>query len=205
MSNYKIIAYDDNKGVFAMNKNNNPNCYPYFPGPTGPTGPTGLQGPAGIQGPQGEQGPTGPTGPLATNPATFAYKYNDEGTELNLTANKTDKIALSIAGEASGISVTLENSMVINSYGTYKIEYFFSGSADKNVGIVTEVEVNDISVNGSEISKDVTANNEADFHGITVAVLNPLDTIYLGIRANQDTIVTPAPDVNAYLILTKLS
>lgn len=47
MSNYKIIAYDDNKGVFAINKNNNPNCYPYFPGPKG------LQVPAGIQGPQG--------------------------------------------------------------------------------------------------------------------------------------------------------
>ena len=87
-----------------MNKNINPNCYQIFPGATGPAG------------------PTGPTGPSGTNPAVFAYKYNDEGNTKELTANQAEQVDLAISSEASGISVTLENSMIINTTGIYKIE-----------------------------------------------------------------------------------
>ena len=191
-----------------MNKNINPNCYQIFPGATGPAGPTGPTGPEGIigaTGPIGPSGATGPTGPSGTNPAVFAYKYNDEGNTKELTANQTEQVDLAINSEASGISVTLENSMIINTSGIYKIEYFFSGSISENAALVIELENNGISINGSEISKDAIANTDTDFHGAVVLEANQNDIINIGVRANKNVTLTPAPDVNAYLIITKLS
>lgn len=191
-----------------MNKNINPNCYQIFPGatgPAGPTGPTGPEGTIGATGPIGPTGATGPTGPSGTNPAVFAYKYNDEGNTKELTANQTEQIDLAINSEASGISVTLENSMIINTSGIYKIEYFFSGSISENAALVIELENNGISINGSEISKDAIANTDTDFHGAVVLEANQNDVINIGVRANKNVTLTPAPDVNAYLIITKLS
>ena len=194
-----------------MNKNINPNCYQIFPGATGPAGPTGPTGPEGTIGatgpigPTGSTGPTGPTGPSGSNPAVFAYKYNDEGNTKALTANQTEQVDLAINSEASGISVTLENSMIINTSGIYKIEYFFSGSISENAALVTELENNSISINGSEISKDVIANTDTDFHNAIITEASQNDVINIGIRANKNVTLTPAPDVNAYLIITKLS
>ena len=191
-----------------MNKNINPNCYQIFPGatgPAGPTGPTGPEGTIGATGPIGPTGATGPTGPSGTNPAVFAYKYNDEGNTKELTANQTEQVDLAINSEASGISVTLENSMIINTSGIYKIEYFFSGSISENAALVIELENNGISINGSEISKDAIANTDTDFHGAVVLEANQNDVINIGVRANKNVTLTPAPDVNAYLISTKLS
>ena len=191
-----------------MNKNINSNCYQIFPGATGqagPTGPTGPEGTIGATGPIGPTGATGPTGPSGTNPAVFAYKYNDEGNTKELTANQTEQVDLAINSEASGISVTLENSMIINTTGIYKMEYFFSGSISENAALVIELENNGISINGSEISKDVIANTDTDFHGAVVLEANQNDVINIGVRANKNVTLTPAPDVNAYLIITKLS
>ena len=191
-----------------MNKNINPNCYQIFPGatgPAGPTGPTGPEGTMGATGPIGPTGATGPTGPSGTNPAVFAYKYNDEGNTKELTANQAEQVDLAINSEASGISVTLENSMIINTTGIYKIEYFFSGSISENAALVIELENNGISINGSEISKDAIANTDTDFHGAVVLEANQNDVINIGVRANKNVTLTPAPDVNAYLIITKLS
>lgn len=191
-----------------MNKNINPNCYQIFPGatgPAGPTGPTGPEGTIGATGPIGPTGATGPTGPSGTNPAVFAYKYNDEGNTKELTANQTEQVDLAINSEASGISITLENSMIINTTGIYKIEYFFSGSISENAALVIELENNGISINGSEISKDAIANTDTDFHGAVVLEANQNDVINIGVRANKNVTLTPAPDVNAYLIITKLS
>ena len=191
-----------------MNKNINPNCYQIFPGatgPAGPTGPTGPEGTIGATGPIGPTGATGPTGPSGTNPAVFAYKYNDEGNTKELTANQAEQVDLAISSEASGISVTLENSMIINTTGIYKIEYFFSGSISENAALVIELENNGISINGSEISKDAIANTDTDFNGAVVLEANQNDVINIGVRANKNVTLTPAPDVNAYLIITKLS
>ena len=63
---------------------------------------------------------------------------------------------------------------------------------------------NDISVNGTEISKDMIANTDMDFNGSVVSIINPRDIITIAIRANKNVTLTPAPDLNAYLILTKL-
>ena len=95
--------------------------------------------------------------------------------------------------------------MIINTSGIYKIEYFFSGSISENAALVTELENNSISINGSEISKDVIANTDTDFHNAIITEASQNDVINIGIRANKNVTLTPAPDVNAYLIITKLS
>lgn len=176
-----------------MNKDINSNCYRVFPGATGPTGPTGATG------------PTGPTGSSGSNPNIFGYKYNDEGNTKTLTANITMPIDLSINGKANGISVTLENSMIINTPGIYKMEYFFAGSISDSTALVIELRNNNIPINGSEISKDLLANTEADFHATTIVEASQNDVINIAARANKNVVLTPAPDVNAYLIITKIA
>lgn len=179
-----------------MNKNINSNCYQIFPGATGPTGPTGAIGPTGS---------TGPTGPSGANPTIFGYKYNDEGNTKTLTANIDSMIDLAINGNSNGISVTLENSMIINTPGIYKMEYFFAGSISDNAALVLELQSNNISINGSEISKDLLANTEASFYATTIVEASQNDIINIAARANKNVVLTPAPDVNAYLIITKLA
>lgn len=94
--------------------------------------------------------------------------------------------------------------MIVNTFDTYKIEYFFSGSISDNAALVVDVDNNDISINGTEISKDMIANTDMDFNGSVVSIINPRDIITIAIRANKNVTLTPAPDLNAYLILTKL-
>ena len=185
-----------------MNRYPSPNCYHIINGATGPIGPAGITGPTGPIGPTGVTGPTGPSGEAFTK--EFAHKYNDEGNTIELTANIPHQVSLNISGEASGITVNLENSMIINSFGTYKIEYFFSGSISDNAALVVEVDNNDVSINGTEISKDVIVNTDTDFQGAVIVVANPRDIIDMKVRANKNVTLTPAPDLNAYLIITKL-
>lgn len=180
-----------------MNKNIKSTCYPYFPGATGPTGPTGMQG---------EIGATGPTGPQGENfKSIYGHKYSDESDTINLTANIPSQINLAIANLASDITITLENSMIINTYGIYRIDYFFSGSINEDAALTVEVNTNGAPINGAGISKDAISNTDLDFNGSTVEILNPRDIIDLTIKSSKNAVLTPAPDLNGYLIITKIN
>lgn len=223
-----------NPGMEAkvVNSGTNENVILDFTIPCGATGPKGEQGIQGLPGTSdtiefrntktGDPGtkamvtdttgsphhiidfiiPQGPKGDLSEN--VFAYKYNESQDTIELTQNQTSIVALGINGDANKISVTLENSMIINEYGIYKIEYFFSGAISEVAALTVGVLNNNVEINGTEISKDVLVDTDTDFNGTTITKLNEKDIINIGIRANKNVTLSPAPDLNSYLIITKL-
>lgn len=64
---------------------------------------------------------------------------------------------------------------------------------------------NDEVIDGTTINKDLITNTDSDFYGATVLELEQNDFISLSVRADADTdtVLTLAPDINAYVIITK--
>ena len=71
----------------------------------------------------------------------------------------------------------------------------------------TELLRNDEVIDGTTISKDLITNTDSDFYGATVLELEQNDFISLSVIANADTdtdtVLTLAPNINAYVIITK--
>lgn len=153
--------------------------------------------------PKGDMGPTGPTGP---NPRSFyAHKFSDVGNTINLTKAISERIELNRTSFKDGINTDEEDVMVITATGIYKIEYFFSGSSTTETALTVFVGNTDETVDGSEISKDVVVNVDTDFHGNVLTRLEENDVISLNIIAKKDTMITPAPDTNAYLLINRVA
>lgn len=145
--------------------------------------------------------PIGPTGP--EHIATFGYEFSDIGTILNLKKQEGAQIPLNRVGSSREMKLE-ENQFTILTNGIYKIEYYFSGSISVDTALFVEVLQNDEEIDGTTISKDLITNTDSDFYGMTITTLNEGDIITLGVRANNDVVLTFAPDINAYLLITKL-
>lgn len=153
--------------------------------------------------PRGYDGNIGPTGPEFAR--AFGYKYSDVGTVLNLTKQIGEKISLNRGVESKEIDISKDDEFIILIDGIYKIEYYFSGSITDDTAFFTELLSNDEVIDGTTISKDLITNEDSDFIGASVVSLKNGDVISLSVRANADTVLTLAPDTNAYLIITRLS
>lgn len=147
-------------------------------------------------------GITGPTGPSPIS--VFGYKYSDLGTILNLSKQVIVKVPLNRNGEAREIDLEDNSDFIILENGIYKLEYYFSGSISNDTAFFTELLRNGEAIDGTTISKDLVTNNDSDFYGACVTRLEVTDRISLGVRANNDVVLTLAPDINAYVIITKL-
>ena len=174
-------------------------------GPTGPKGepgPQGQQGEQGITGPQGPQGPTGPTGPAAIS--AFGRKYDNSINNINLQENVAQTIPLASNGPNSGIGVDTANALTINESGTYKVDYYFSGSTSQNANITVEINQNQTSIGSTTIIKDTTANVDTDFIGSSINSFAAGDKITLTIESTSTVTVTPTTGTSAYLNIYKI-
>ena len=180
-------------------------------GPTGPMGPTGVAGPQGAQGIQGltgEQGPTGPTGPTGpagtSSVAVFGRKYDNSTNTINLEANISQEIPLGSTGPSSGITTGTQNALTITENGTYKVDYYFSGSTNTNANVTVEINQNTTPIGSSTIIKDTTANEEVDFIGSSINSFAIGDKIGLSIESTSQITVSPSSGTSAYLNIYKL-
>lgn len=152
--------------------------------------------------PRGHDGNIGPTGPeFAT---AFAYKYSDVGTVINLTKQISEKIPFNRSGDSKQIDINKDDEVIILVDGIYKIEYYYSGSIVNDTAFFAELLKNDEVIDGTTISKDVTTNVDNDFFAACIVSLAKGDVISLVVRTNTDTVLTSAPDTNAYILITKL-
>ncbi len=154
--------------------------------------------------PKGFIGPTGPTGPAGPVNVAFAHRFNDVGTIMNLTENVPNFVTLNRNGEAMNIGIEEEGSFIIKSNGIYKIDFFFSGWASIDTSLVLGIDKNDEIVDGSEISRDITANTDSFFYGSVIIKCVSNDSIGFFIKSRKDVTITYSPDINAYMIITKL-
>lgn len=183
-------------------------------GNTGDTGAIGPQGPQGVQGPQGntgltgETGPTGPTGPAGppgtSAVATFGRKYDNATNNITLEANVSQTIPLGSTGPNSGITTGTQNALTINEAGTYKVDYFFSGSPSTDANVTVEINQNTTPIGSTTIVKDTTTNNDSDFVGSSINSFAAGDNISLSIESTTAVTISPASGTNAYLNIVKL-
>ena len=146
-------------------------------GVMGPTGPRGPQGPATIRvgntitGAPGTMAsvvnagsldnavltftiPAGPTGPAgAQEEIDFGEKYNTSVDTIALEANIPQNISLGSTGPTSGITTATQNTLTITTAGTYKVDYFFSGSSSADTELSVEVKQNANPIGSTTISK----------------------------------------------------
>ncbi len=153
--------------------------------------------------PRGYDGNIGPTGPGVVS--AFAYKYSDVGTVINLTKQINEKIPFNRSGDSKEIDINKDDEVIILVDGIYKIEYYYSGSITNDTAFFTELLKNNEVIDGTTISKDVVSNIDNDFFTSCIISLVKGDVISLSVRANTDTVLTSAPDTNAYIIVTRLS
>ena len=174
-------------------------------GPQGPQGPQGLQGNTGATGETGPTGPTGPAGPPGTSAvATFGSKYDNATNNITLEANVSQTIPLGSTGPNSGITTGTQNALTITEAGTYKVDYFFSGSPSTNANVTVEISQNTTPIGSTTIVKDTTTNNDSDFVGSSINSFAAGDNISLSIESTEAVTISPSAGTNAYLNIIKL-
>ena len=174
-------------------------------GPQGPQGPQGLQGNTGATGETGPTGPTGPAGPPGTSAvATFGSKYDNATNNITLEANVSQTIPLGSTGPNSGITTGTQNALTITEAGTYKVDYFFSGSPSTNANVTVEISQNTPPIGSTTIVKDTTTNNDSDFVGSSINSFAAGDNISLSIESTEAVTISPSAGTNAYLNIIKL-
>lgn len=151
----------------------------------------------------GATGPTGPAAASATN--TYGRKYDTTENNITLEQNIAQEIPLGSNGPSNGITLETQNKLTIPTTGIYKVDYYFSGSSSANADITVSVKQNDTSIGSTTISKNVTANVDADFVGSTINSFTANDKIGLAIESNTAATVSPASDTSAYLNIIRLS
>ena len=187
----------------VTNSGTNQNTILNFRIPAGPAGPQGQQGVQGLAGPAGPQGPTGPAAASPTN--TYGRKYDTTENNITLEANIAQDIPLGSNGPSNGITLNTQNKLTIPTDGTYKVDYYFSGSASTNTDVTIHVKQKETPIGSTAISKNVTANVDTDFVGSTINAFNAGDEIGLTIEATDAATISPASDTSAYLNIVKIA
>lgn len=174
------------------------------PGPPGPRGPQGIQGPRGLIGPQGPPGPQGPAGPAGPQgpqgPAGPAF--NTYGSFFNPAPQvSVAGVPLILTSTITANNVTLlANQVLINTTGTYLIDYGVNIVVGANVGDHIYLSVNGVPVAGTERQVSSVAQTSSG------TILNLVAGSLLGLNltpAGLTILATGSP--SAYLSLTRIS
>lgn len=212
----------DDKEKNCNNKKIKSKCnFCYVIGPTGPTGISpslsigtvttgapGTEASASITGNSPDYVlnltiPEGPTGPA--NSGVYGRKYSTAGDTVALETNIAQNLPLGSNGPSSGITTATQNALTITEDGTYKVDYYFSGSSSVNSNLTVEVKQGAVPIGSSSIVKSVTANQINDFVGSTINSFNAGDKISLIITSSAAATISPGSGTNTYLNIVKLS
>ena len=174
-------------------------------GATGPTGPQGVSGPTGQTGATGPTGPTGPAGSTIAQTVTYGRKYDTKEEAIALEANIAQDVSLGNNGPSNGITLNTQNKLTIPTDGTYKVDYYFYGSAGTNAEITINVKQNATPIGSTTISKEVTANVDTEFVGSTINAFKANDQIGMTVESSVQTQVTPASGTSAYINVIRIA
>ncbi len=156
--------------------------------------------------PRGATGPAGPVGPAGVSTTnTYGRIYDTSETPITLVANVSSDVPLKTNGPANLITLTTANKLTIPTTGTYKVDYYFSGSSNASTEITLNVKQNDNPVDSTTISKSVTQNQNTDFVGSTILSLTANDQIGLALQATDAATLTPESGTSAYLNIFRIA
>ncbi len=155
--------------------------------------------------PKGDKGDTGPQGSVGTAILdSYASLYEDNGNSYMLVANTPNQVELSKNSQIKNMDISFTNTVKVLNAGIYKIDYFFSSVASAQSDISIELRKENITINGTKITKKVNNQEYVWFNGSIIVSLNKDEKIDLAVSSTTNVILTPDEDTVSYLNIIKI-
>ena len=155
--------------------------------------------------PKGDKGDTGPQGLVGTAILdSYASLYEDNGNSYMLVANTPNQVELSKNSQIKNMDISFTNMVKVLNAGIYKIDYFFSSVASVQSDISIELRKENITINGTKITKKVNNQEYVWFNGSIIVSLNKDEKIDLAVSSTTNVTLTPDEDTVSYLNIIKI-
>lgn len=141
--------------------------------------------------PKGDKGDIGPQGLVGTAILdSYASLYEDNGNSYMLVANTPNQVEFS-KNSQKNMDISFTNTVKVLNAGIYKINYFFSSVASVQSDISIELRKENITINGTKITKKVNNQEYVWFNGSIIASLNKDEKINLAVSSTTNVTLTP--------------
>ena len=155
--------------------------------------------------PKGDKGDMGPQGLVGTAILdSYASLYEDNGNSYMLVANTPNQVELSKNSQIKNMDISFTNAVKVLNAGIYKIDYFFSSVASAQSDISIELRKENITINGTKITKKVNNQEYVWFNGSIIVSLNKDEKIDLAVSSTTNVTLTPDEDTVSYLNIIKI-
>lgn len=163
------------------------------------------KGEKGEIGPKGDIGPTGPQGLVGTAILdSYASLYEDNGNSYMLTANTPNQVELSKNSQVKNMDISFTNTVKVQNTGIYKIDYFFSSVASAQSNISIELRKENVTINGTKITRKVNNQEYVWFNGSIIVSLNKSEKVDLAVSSTTNVTLTPDEDTVSYLSIMQI-
>ena len=123
--------------------------------------------------PKGDKGDIGPQGLVETAIlGSYASLYEDNGNSYMLVTNTPKQVEFSKNSQIKNMDISFTNTVKVLNVGIYKIDYFFSSVASVQSDISIELRKENITINGTKITKKVNNQEYVWFNGSVIVSLN---------------------------------
>lgn len=102
------------------------------------------------------------------------------------------------------MDISFINTVKVLNVGIYKIDYFFSSVASVQSDISIELRKENITINGTKITKKVNNQEYVWFNGSIIVSLNKDEKINLAVSSTTNVTLTPDEDTVSYLNIIKI-
>lgn len=163
------------------------------------------KGEKGDIGTKGDIGPTGPQGLVGTAILdSYASLYEDNGNSYMLTANTPNQVELSKNSQVKNMDISFTNTVKVQNTGIYKIDYFFSSVASAQSNISIELRKENVTINGTKITRKVNNQEYVWFNGSIIVSLNKSEKVDLAVSSTTNVTLTPDEDTVSYLSIMQI-
>ena len=163
------------------------------------------KGEKGDIGTKGDIGPTGPQGLVGTAILdSYASLYEDNGNSYMLTANTPNQVELSKNSQVKNMDISFTNTVKVQNTGIYKIDYFFSSVASAQSNISIELRKENVTINGTKITRKVNNQEYVWFNGSIIVSLNKGEKVDLAVSSTTNVTLTPDEDTVSYLSIMQI-
>lgn len=153
--------------------------------------------------PKVDKGDIGPQGLVGTTILdSYASLYEDNGNSYMLVANTPNQVKLN-KNSQKNMDISFTNTVKVLNAGIYKIDYFFSSVASVQSDISIELRKENITINGTKITKKVNNQEYVWFNGSIIVSLNKDEKINLAVSSTTNVTFTPDEDTVSYLNIIK--
>ena len=143
--------------------------------------------------PKVDKGDIGPQGLVGTTILdSYASLYEDNGNSYMLVANTPKQVEFSKNSQIKNMDISFTNTVKVLNVGIYKIDYFFSSVASVQSDISIELRKENITINGTKITKKVNNQEYVWFNGSIIVSLNKDEKINIEVPVGGEHFILNA-------------